>query len=64
MSMDTTVFMQRNYKDTLAQRISRGRDIIDDFSDTILEIEHRLVQPSGANAHFIVQKDYSVAHNK
>lgn len=57
---DTKIFISRNYKDTLAQRIARARDVVDDFTNKILEIEHKIVTESGKNAHFIVEKDYSL----
>ena len=59
--LDTKIYMARTYKETLAQRISRGRDVIDEFSNAVLEIEHQIVAKSEAVADFIVRKDYSVA---
>jgi uridine kinase len=58
--IDTSVFINRCYKDTIAQRQARGRDEIDAFSEEILQIEHEIVKKSGLNADFIVEKDYSL----
>jgi uridine kinase len=57
---DTKIFIARTYLDTLTQRIARGRDVIDDFTNKILEIEHKIVLKSSENADFVVNKDYSV----
>ena len=58
--IDVKIFMSRTYKETLAQRLSRARDVIDDFSNAVLEIEHRIVTKSEVMADFIVRKDYTV----
>ena len=57
---DTSVFINRCYKDTILQRQARGRDEIDAFSEQILQIEHEIVKKSGVNASFVVEKDYSL----
>jgi uridine kinase len=57
---DTKIFINRNYKDTLEQRIARARDVVDDFTNEILEIEHQIVVQSGKNADFVIEKDYSL----
>ena len=57
---DTTIFINRNYRDTAAQRLARGRDPIDAFSDEILAIEHKIVAKSSEKARFVVKKDYSL----
>lgn len=57
---DYRVFMERNYKDTRAQRIERARDVIDEWSDRILDIEHRLIAPCLDRADAVVAKDYKV----
>lgn len=57
---DFRIFMERNYHDTLANRISRGREPYSAFVEKVLEIEHQLISPGIEKADAIVQKDYSV----
>jgi uridine kinase len=40
------IFIERTYLDTLPSRIARGRDVIDEFGERVLEIEHSAVQAS------------------
>lgn len=57
---DVRIFMQRNYRDTLENRIARGREAYSEFVENVLEIEHQLIFPGIEKADAIVQKDYSV----
>lgn len=59
-SADCRVFMLRNYIDTHAQRVARGRDVFDENLNTILDIEHKIIAPHHALADILVHKDYSV----
>ncbi len=63
-NVDFKVFIDRNYNDTREDRIGRKRDVIDEFSNQILEIEHEIISKHKSLASFIVQKDYSVAISK
>lgn len=57
------IFIQRDYKDTLSQRLERGRDVINEFTNQVLEIEHQIIVNQGKHAEIIVKRDYSVALN-
>lgn len=59
-NVDVRIFMQRNYRDTLENRIARGREAYSEFVEKVLEIEHQLISPGIEKADAIVQKDYSV----
>ncbi len=60
--MATTIFIQRDYKDTLPQRLERGRDVITEFTNQVLEIEHQIIVEQGKTADIVVEKDYRVSH--
>lgn len=57
---DFRVFLDRDYHDTLADRIARKRDPIDEFSDRVLRIEHEIIKKHRARADVIVNKDFTV----
>lgn len=57
---DYHVFIDRDYYDTKAHRLARGRDKIDDFTDEILKIEDRIITKHKQYADFVVRKDYTV----
>lgn len=60
--MDTRIFMTRNYLETLENRLQRGRDVIDEFSNQVLNKEHELIREHQHLAHLWVNKDYSVEY--
>lgn len=55
---DFNIFIDRNYKDTLHQRLERNRDIIDDFANHVLEIEHQIIKQFKYVANGIINKIY------
>lgn len=57
---DYHVFMERTYIDTYQQRMERGRDVQNEFVETVLGIEHRIIAPTKKQANALVKKDYSV----
>ncbi len=59
-NVDHRVFISRNYKETREDRLERKRDVIDDFSERVLEIEHEIISKHRSLASLIVEKDYSV----
>lgn len=61
--MAAKIFIKRDYKDTLQQRIERGRDVISEFTNQVLEIEHQIISAQSKNADIFVQKDYQVTKN-
>lgn len=60
--IDVRVFMAKNYRDSLEQRLKRNRgdEATDPFNDQVLEIEHQLIAPQRAQATIVVESDYSV----
>ena len=58
------VFMEVNYKDTRASRIERGRDIIDDFAEQVLEIEHQIVKKHKELANISMDKKFNITNLK
>jgi uridine kinase len=59
-NVDYRIFIDRTYQDTLDDRIARRRDPIDEFSDKILTIEHKIISEHRALADIIVKSDFSV----
>lgn len=48
------VFIQKTYKDTRADRVSRARDLINDFNERVLEIEHQIIKEQSKFADMII----------
>lgn len=59
-NVDYRIFIDRDYHDTREDRKERGREVIDDFSDKILRIEHDVISKHKPLADIIVNKDFSV----
>ncbi len=57
---DYHVFIDRNFEETLSHRKDRNRDELDDFSERILEIEHKIISKHKRMANVVVNNDYSV----
>lgn len=57
--LEYKIFIERTYKDTLQQRKNRNRDIIDDFGERVLEIEHHIIKKYHTLAHGIIDKNYN-----
>ena len=54
------IFIERTYIDTLEKRKLRARDIMDDFGEKVLEIEHHIIREMRVHADLYIQKDYSI----
>lgn len=61
---DYKVFMDINYNDTRALRIQRARDIIDDFAEEVLEIEHQIVKKHKDLATISMNKAFQITKLK
>ncbi len=59
---DTKVFIDRTVQDTLEDRRGRGRDLMDEFTERILEIEHEIVREHRAMADIVVHADGSISY--
>jgi uridine kinase len=57
---DEYIFLSRNYIDTLAQRVARGREAFDPDVENILSIEHQIVRQYKSIASVVIDKHYAV----
>lgn len=48
------VFIQKTYRDTKPNRLTRGRDLINDFNERVLEIEHLIIREQSELADMII----------
>lgn len=63
-NIDYKVFIETNYKDTKTSRLKRARDIIDDFNEGVLEIEHNIIKEHRKFADLIYGKNTIHLNNK
>jgi len=59
-NVDTRVFIDLTYLETLQSRLERAREAQDEFLETVLEIEHRLISAHRSLADYIIDKEYEV----
>jgi uridine kinase len=59
-NVDTRVFIELTYLETLQSRLERAREAQDDFLEKVLEIEHRIISAHKNRADYIVGKEYQV----
>jgi len=59
-NVDTRVFIDLTYLETLRSRLERAREAQDEFSETVLEIEHRIISAHRNRADYIIDKQYEV----
>jgi uridine kinase len=60
--VDTRIFIDASYKETLKYRKlrNRGNEINDPFVENILETEHKIISGHKFLADFVITKDYNV----
>ncbi len=58
--VDLRVFIARSRLETLAHREKRGREKIEPFIESVLEIEHEIISQHRARADVVINSDYSV----
>ena len=58
--IDCKIFIDRDYKDTLAQRKGRAREPITPFIESVLELEHKIISSHKVLADIIIDKNYKV----
>jgi len=63
-NIDTRVFINLTYLDTLQSRLERARETQDDFLERVLEIEHRIISRQKSRADYLVDKQYQVVDSK
>jgi uridine kinase len=59
-NVDTRVFIDLTYLETLQSRLERAREAQDEFLETVLEIEHRIISAHRSRADYIIDKQYEV----
>ncbi|WP_228853415.1 hypothetical protein [Aegicerativicinus sediminis] len=63
-SPNYVIFMGANFKQTMANRKKRARDVLDDFNERVLLIEHQIIKKQAALADIIVDTNYHFSVNK
>ncbi len=60
--VDTRIFIDRNWLDTLEdrQRRNRGKEVGDPFIEQVLRTEHKIIAGHKQLADFVITKDYEV----
>ena len=59
-NVDTRVFIDLTYLETLHSRLERAREAQDDFLERVLEIEHRIISAHKSRADYFIDKRYRV----
>ena len=59
--VDTRIFIQRDFRDTLEARKRRNREQFDPYIEQVLEIEHKVISAQGRKADILISRDYEVA---
>ncbi|MFC1822152.1 hypothetical protein ACFL9T_05560 [Thermodesulfobacteriota bacterium] len=62
--VDCRVFIDQTYHETKKARLLRAREEQDDFLETVLKIEHKVISSHKRIADFIVTADYDVIRNE
>ena len=62
--VDCRVFIDQTYHETKKARLLRAREEQDDFLETVLKIEHKVISSHKRIADFIVTSDYDVVKNE
>jgi len=61
---DYKLFVETNYLDTLDSRIKRSRDVINEFNEKVLEIEHQIIRNHKSLADIIIDKNLRISNPK
>ncbi len=59
-NVDKRIFIDRNFFDTHNDRMNRARDVIDPFTEKVLEIEHHIISRHKDKADIIIDKIFDV----
>ncbi|NQT74871.1 MAG: zeta toxin family protein [Chloroflexi bacterium] len=62
--VDCRVFIDQTYHETKKARLLRAREEQDDFLETVLKIEHKVISSHKRIADFFVTGDYDVVKNE
>jgi uridine kinase len=58
--LDILVFIDIDYKSSLENRISRGREAFDSFVEKVLDIEHHIIKKFKPKANIIIDSNYKI----
>ncbi len=59
-NLDTRIFIDLTYLETLQSRLERAREVQDDFLEKVLLIEHEIISAQKPKARFVINKDFEV----
>lgn len=62
--VDCRIFIDQTYHETKKARLLRAREEQDDFLETVLKIEHKIISSHKRMADLIVTRDYDVEKNE
>ncbi len=57
---DFNIFINRTYHQTKTARAERNRDIMTDFVEQVLEIEHHIIKKGAEKANLIIDSNYQI----
>lgn len=60
--LDILIFINRDYKDTLKNRMERGREAFDPFIEKVLDIEHNIIKHYIKHSNMIIDKNYNIVN--
>lgn len=59
-NVDYSMFIERTYHQTKEARTERNRDIMTDFVEQVLEIEHQIIKEGAQTANLIIDTNYQI----
>jgi uridine kinase len=63
-NIDYKLFVETTYIDTYSLRLERARDLMTDFNEQVLEIEHQIIKPQCKLANIVIDKDLNIITKK
>jgi uridine kinase len=61
---DYKIFMTLTYLDTKKNRLKRARDIMNDFNEQVLNIEHKIIKEHNILSNMIIDKELNIEIKK
>ncbi len=62
-NIDCRIFIDRDLNDTRADRLTRNREIQDEYLEKILQIEHQIISAQKSQADIIISKEFNASKN-
>ena len=59
-NVDTRIFIDLTYLETLQSRLERAREAQDEYLEKVLMMEHEIISAHKPRAHLIINKDFQV----